>query len=280
MTRLVLIYNTNHKTITVETFGGRKAIILKPSLNHQTLRPAYFQIDLNVNIGYVLLMLSNAASYINQMLTTIAIFTVQVNTNMTKEEILELVLSLGSNHLEVFGGRYVGGKKIQQVPEEISEVIYTLLQLKPEIKNYAEIGSAGGGTTALLDEIFKLENAFIVDDNLHDDHKERPEILKDVKNVYEFIGDSQGAEAKKFVESFNIPLDMLFIDADHSYNGVKNDTFNYIGLVKSGGFIMYHDTVSYPGVKQHVEEMQQDSENYKLIINTGSKCGLALFQKL
>jgi predicted O-methyltransferase YrrM len=200
--------------------------------------------------------------------------------NMTKEEILELVLSLGSNHLEVFGGRYVGGKKIQQVPEEITEVLYTLKQLNADIKNYAEIGSAGGGTTSLFDEVFKLENAFIVDDNLHDDHRERPEILKDVKNVYEYIGDSQSSEARKFVESFNIPLDLLFIDADHSYNGVKNDTFNYISLVRKGGFILYHDTVSYSGVKQHVKEMQEDKDNFKLIIDTGTKCGLALFQKL
>ncbi len=233
-----------------------------------------------MSTGFALPIIKNVLNYTNPMLIIIAIFTVQVNMNMTKEEILELVLSLGSNHLEVFGGRFVGGKKIQQVPEEITEVIFTLLQLNAEIKNYAEIGSAGGGTTALFDEVFELENVFIVDDNLHDDHRERPEILKDVKNVYEYIGDSQSSESRKFVESFNIPIDLLFIDADHSYNGVKNDTFNYIGLVKSGGFILFHDTVSYPGVRQHVEELQQDSGNYKLVINTGTKCGLALFQKL
>jgi cephalosporin hydroxylase len=36
-------------------------------------------------------------------------------------------------------------------------------------------------------------------------------------------------------------LDLLFIDGDHSYEGVKQDFETYRGLVKEGGFIVFHD---------------------------------------
>lgn len=36
-------------------------------------------------------------------------------------------------------------------------------------------------------------------------------------------------------------LDFCFIDADHSYEGVKNDITNWIGKVKLGGWICGHD---------------------------------------
>ena len=38
-------------------------------------------------------------------------------------------------------------------------------------------------------------------------------------------------------------LDFLFIDADHSYEGVKKDFEMYSPLVKTGGIIAFHDIV-------------------------------------
>jgi predicted O-methyltransferase YrrM len=39
------------------------------------------------------------------------------------------------------------------------------------------------------------------------------------------------------------PLDLLFIDGDHSYEGVKADFANYSSLVRPGGLIVLHDIV-------------------------------------
>lgn len=41
-----------------------------------------------------------------------------------------------------------------------------------------------------------------------------------------------------------LSIDYLHIDADHSYEGVKADHAAYYPLVKSGGIITFHDTVS------------------------------------
>ena len=51
-------------------------------------------------------------------------------------------------------------------------------------------------------------------------------------------------------------LDVLFIDGDHSYEGVKHDLDNYGFLVKSGGSIVCHDVCSGydPGVRQAFDE--------------------------
>lgn len=51
-------------------------------------------------------------------------------------------------------------------------------------------------------------------------------------------------------------LDVLFIDGDHTYEGVKADLNNYAPLVKSGGRIILHDVCSGydPGVRQAFDE--------------------------
>lgn len=41
-------------------------------------------------------------------------------------------------------------------------------------------------------------------------------------------------------------VDFLFIDGDHSYEGVKRDYEMYSGLVKEGGIIAFHDIVRHP----------------------------------
>jgi predicted O-methyltransferase YrrM len=39
------------------------------------------------------------------------------------------------------------------------------------------------------------------------------------------------------------PVDLLFIDADHSYTGAKSDFLRYRGLVREGGLVVFHDIV-------------------------------------
>lgn len=48
-------------------------------------------------------------------------------------------------------------------------------------------------------------------------------------------------------------LDFVFIDADHSYEGVFNDIVNWAPKVKKGGAVMGHD-IDWDGVVKAVEE--------------------------
>ena len=55
--------------------------------------------------------------------------------------------------------------------------------------------------------------------------------------------------------SFNHQIDLLFIDADHSYQAVKADLAAWAPKVRSGGWVVMHDWGWAEGVRQATEEM-------------------------
>src|SRR3989344_4851699 len=77
----------------------------------------------------------------------------------TFEEILEYVKTCGCS-VEHDAAPYY----IQQVPEEISALLYELTNTGP-YANFMEIGSAGGGTSRLFNDLFHFNRMVILDDN-------------------------------------------------------------------------------------------------------------------
>jgi predicted O-methyltransferase YrrM len=60
------------------------------------------------------------------------------------------------------------------------------------------------------------------------------------------LGDSHAATTRSHVERLlgGRELDVLFIDGDHSYEGVRQDFHDYAPLVRPGGLIGFHDIVA------------------------------------
>lgn len=58
------------------------------------------------------------------------------------------------------------------------------------------------------------------------------------------------------------PIDFLFIDGDHSYDGVKQDFEQYAPLVRPGGMVALHDVVAAdaPGVARFWSELTETHE--------------------
>jgi hypothetical protein len=56
-----------------------------------------------------------------------------------------------------------------------------------------------------------------------------------------FQGDSQAAEMQQNVRAYCDSFDLIFIDADHRYVGVKRDFANYRELLSDRGVIVFHD---------------------------------------
>jgi len=52
----------------------------------------------------------------------------------------------------------------------------------------------------------------------------------------------------------DLPIDIVYIDADHEYLAVKHDIEYWTPLVRSGGIIAGHDYNTFPGVNRAVEE--------------------------
>jgi cephalosporin hydroxylase len=63
------------------------------------------------------------------------------------------------------------------------------------------------------------------------------------------------------------PHDVLIIDGDHSYDGVKADFVNYLSAVKRGGYIIFDDynVRDWPGVKEFVDTSVRDNSNVTLV---------------
>lgn len=63
-------------------------------------------------------------------------------------------------------------------------------------------------------------------------------------------GDSHDPAIKqKVLDALNgRDVDFLFIDGDHTLEGVKQDFEDYAPLVRAGGIIAFHDVVPYPEV--------------------------------
>ncbi|NBU97820.1 MAG: class I SAM-dependent methyltransferase, partial [Spirochaetia bacterium] len=93
---------------------------------------------------------------------------------------------------------------------------------------------------------YVLQSAKILNEKgvIHFDIKERNIYLKSLGSKVEMIeGDSHSDEVKSRVDSilFEGELDFLFIDGDHTYEGVKKDYNDYKKYVKNGGWIGFHD---------------------------------------
>lgn len=81
---------------------------------------------------------------------------------------------------------------------------------------------------------------------------------KNVK-LYDIVGNSTGSHALNLAGSlfFEKDVDMLFIDGDHTYQGVKADYENYCNLVKPGGMIVFHDCFGIEEVNRFWNEIKK-----------------------
>jgi predicted O-methyltransferase YrrM len=77
-------------------------------------------------------------------------------------------------------------------------------------------------------------------------------------------------------------IDFLFIDGDHTYEGVKNDYQMYSPLVRSGGLIVFHDIAgNYADtqVKSFWDTLKPAHVHREYIANHGGQYGIGLLQK-
>lgn len=193
--------------------------------------------------------------------------------------------------------------KIQQRPAELTEVIsffLTAIKNNESLNYYAEIGACSGGTTRAMHEFILFEEIMIIDDGgaeiEHMYVDDREDQLRGVNLNFipriEIIGSS--AEERVINHAINISknhlYDILFIDGDHSYDGVKNDTINYLPIVRKGGYIMFHDTKHIEGVMKWTKEIENTNLPLKKIKEIAAKdkftsslpdgLGITIFQKL
>lgn len=141
-------------------------------------------------------------------------------------------------------------------------------------KDVLELGSMVGMSSFVIASVCNVLHCVDVwkDTQEHLEHdKVQQEVyqsfLKDLPNMLEKFSENcaQFIKSKKIimhigttqdkVDDFSDKsIDILLIDADHSYKGVSNDFFSYYNKVKDGGYFLFHDYggAEWPGVKNYV----------------------------
>ncbi len=126
---------------------------------------------------------------------------------------------------------------------EILEFIRFAREREPKVA--MEIGTAQGGTNFLLSQLLgQLENMIGVD--LHVSNRRLLGRYGREGVTLSFVeGSSRADETLDRVREIlaGRSIDVLFIDGDHSYFGVREDFRIYRDLVREGGLIAFHDIV-------------------------------------
>jgi predicted O-methyltransferase YrrM len=123
---------------------------------------------------------------------------------------------------------------ILQKKEEFLDFIQWLYKNLKNKRNFLEIGTNSGGTSSVFLKMF--ENGVSIDLERCQNTKELKEINP---NFIQFIGDSG---ARDIFNSVSYKLyDMIFIDADHTMEGVRRDYLQYKDLLAEDGIIVFHD---------------------------------------
>jgi predicted O-methyltransferase YrrM len=112
-----------------------------------------------------------------------------------------------------------------------------------------EIGLNFGGTFGLWAQMMPARGNLIgIDQKLPEGIENRIRAkMKAGQNLHLLESDSHSTETKKRVMDIlgDNKLDFLFIDADHSYEGVNKDFETYSSLVRRGGIVAFHDILPY-----------------------------------
>lgn len=124
----------------------------------------------------------------------------------------------------------------QQVYEEITTFAYWLKGFAPH--NILEIGFKGSSFHIMSQLSTGKKVAVDLEDNGRTIWSHYMMYDEDFKL---FIADSQTEETRDKVKEFCPQYDLIFIDGDHSYNGVKRDFELYQKLLSPRGVIIFHD---------------------------------------
>lgn len=175
-------------------------------------------------------------------------------------------------------------RKVPHHPEELAK----LLQLASQARSILEIGSRYGEVLKLMAQRSRerggakivavdLPNVFPWGEDSEQTLRGNVESLKKSGfDVHLFIADSTDPDTVAAVHDLG-PFDLVFIDGDHRYEGVRLDWLNYGPL---GKVVVFHDIVKpRPNERQELgvwklwQEIEGNKEEY---VGAGSNMGLGI----
>ncbi len=168
-------------------------------------------------------------------------------------------------------GRAEKLEKILAIPTKLTfDERLLLLNLAKQVVTggvIVEIGSYIGASSCFLAEGAAERFAYIycVDTWQNDAMPEAKrdtfdEFNKNITHYKEYITPMKG-ESVKVASSFSKEIDLLFIDADHSYEGCKEDIKAWLPKMKHNGTIIFHDYGWAEGIQRAVQDLIRPIES-------------------
>lgn len=156
------------------------------------------------------------------------------------------------------------GLRIWQYPNQFSKYLILLSNYSKKINNYLEIGSRHGGTFVLTSEYIKALNEKMIEATAVDLISEPP-LISDYKNKSKLNINylNINSQSLDFIDWLNGKFyDLILIDGDHSYEGVKKDAENTRELCN---IQVFHDITNDAclGVSEYWNELKnKHSDTY------------------
>lgn len=119
------------------------------------------------------------------------------------------------------------------------------------INKMVEIGAFQGESTTLFAHYIKPNKLYAVDPHINGyDNKDESSFANFENVTHNFLTRIQSFPCVEYIRDFSYnvynkfeddSLDFVYIDGDHSYEGVKKDILYYLPKIKNGGYIGGHD---------------------------------------
>jgi len=174
-----------------------------------------------------------------------------------------------------------------QIRSELVEFL-TLLQKSPR-RNIMEIGTARGGTLYLLAKVAAPEATILSVDLPYGGFGGGypkwkipfyESFADKAKTIHVIRDDSHDPKVRKHVKEIlqEEKLDLLFIDGDHSYDGVRKDFEMFGPLVGRSGLVAFHDIAIHPPethceVSQFWNQIKNSYEHLEIIESASQDWG-------
>lgn len=158
---------------------------------------------------------------------------------------------------------------IQMLSDEMKEQFTFFLATMPDKGRLLETGTGYGHSAKFFSElkpewtIYTVDGFGLYGDGRiyaewdHEAVKHVNQNLRQCKNVIQLLADSPTVPWELF-------LDVLYIDADHTYAGCKSDYERYAPFVKYGGLIIFDDYKKHNLINK-VSEFVDELRGYEML---------------
>jgi predicted O-methyltransferase YrrM len=155
--------------------------------------------------------------------------------------------------------QFPGGLFFPSGPAQHEAEILAMLAFAAERdpRTVVEIGTSTGGTTFLLSAMLPSVTCLIGLDILVRNQARLRAFVRDDLDLHLISGSSRDAGTLRAVTEAlrGRPIDLLFIDGDHSFSGAAEDFRTFRRLVRPGGLIAFHDIVPDATLRSGAESL-------------------------